>query len=340
MAPPPDLLSISNEELISSGWTSNASNKDAPIVAACRHLLKPNGSVIGDEVAHAILPRFPTLCSAVPADNFPHNQALLGVGDATKRPLTHSRIRHFILNELGPQLNQLGYGRGDRIALVLPNGPELALAIFGISHWASCLPLNANGAPSELKKDLQAAGTSLIIGLAGTASLAIQDIAQQLAIPFCGLKPSATETGIFHLETDSVAGRGSRNGSSIPNDHECEVLVLFTSGTTGNKKLVPHRLGDMLIAAACIALSWNLTPGDVNCNLMPLFHVGGIVRQIFSPILSAGSVICCPSLTQLSSGNSFYKMRVRRHRESIQSLLGTMLLQPCTRCCLRLCLRQ
>jgi acyl-coenzyme A synthetase/AMP-(fatty) acid ligase len=74
-----------------------------------------------------------------------------------------------------------------------------------------------------------------------------------------------------------------------------EVLVLFTSGTTGNKKLAPHKMGDMLTAAATIALSWDLIPKDVNCNLMPLFHVGGIVRQVFSPIFSGVCVICCPS---------------------------------------------
>ena len=80
-----------------------------------------------------------------------------------------------------------------------------------------------------------------------------------------------------------------------PNNHDDEVLVLFTSGTTGNKKIVSHKLGEMLVATATISLSWDLTSADVNCNLMPLFHVGGIVRQVFSPILSGGCVICCPS---------------------------------------------
>ncbi|CAJ1970404.1 unnamed protein product [Cylindrotheca closterium] len=294
---------MESEAMISIGSNKHETGKEAPIVAACRHLLKPNGSIIGDEVAKAILPRFPDLCSALPADSFPHHQALLGTGDTHRAPLTQSRVRQFILSEFGPQLHQLGYGSGDRIALVLPNGPELALAILSISHWASCLPLNANGAPSELKKDLEAANTSLIIGIAGVESRAIQDIAQHLGIPFCGLKPSSTETAIFRIETDRFqreqTGRKEQEngyrGHLLPNDHQSEVLVLFTSGTTGNKKLVPHRLGDMLIAAACIAVSWNLTPEDVNCNLMPLFHVGGIVRQVFAPILSAGSVICCPS---------------------------------------------
>jgi acyl-CoA synthetase (AMP-forming)/AMP-acid ligase II/acetyltransferase-like isoleucine patch superfamily enzyme len=95
----------------------------------------------------------------------------------------------------------------------------------------------------------------------------------------------------------------------LSNDHEDEVLVLFTSGTTGNKKLVPHKLGDMMIAAAVIAVSWNLSPTDINCNLMPLFHVGGIVRQVFAPILSAGSVICCPSF----DAHLFWQLLLGQH---------------------------
>jgi acyl-CoA synthetase (AMP-forming)/AMP-acid ligase II/acetyltransferase-like isoleucine patch superfamily enzyme len=304
----------------------------SPLVSACRYLLQPNGSINGDNVAKAILPNFPDLCSALPVDCFANRQALLGIDD--RRPLTHARIRDFILKELGPQLHEMGYGRGDRIALVLPNGPELGLAILGIAQWASCLPMNANGASSELRKDLHAAKAALVIGMADD-SAAIQDMARGLDIPFCGLKPSEYEVGVFSLlpmtaytakfsfklelgksdelccTTDPVCSGGDANAifatnsmdrhhrfkghKYLSNDHNNEVLVLFTSGTTGNKKLVPHKLGDMLIAAAVIAVSWNLSPEDVNCNLMPLFHVGGIVRQIFAPILSAGSVICCPA---------------------------------------------
>jgi acyl-CoA synthetase (AMP-forming)/AMP-acid ligase II/acetyltransferase-like isoleucine patch superfamily enzyme len=280
----------------------------SPLVSACRHLLQPNGSIRGDQVADAILPQFPDLCSSLPSDTFAERRALLGV-DSSKRFLHHARIRSFILEELGPKLHALGLGRGDRIALVLPNGPELALAILGVAHWASCLPLNANGAPSELKKDLKLAKASIVVGIEGESS--IREIAMSLNIPFCGLAPSQTETGIFHLipHNDIVSTTSTFMDDTndekkdevyvcshmLPNRHDDEVLVLFTSGTTGNKKLVPHKLGDMLIAAACIAVSWNLTPYDVNCNLMPLFHVGGIVRQVFAPLLSAGSVICCPS---------------------------------------------
>ncbi len=360
----------------------NSRSLAAPIVSACRHLLQPNGSIKGSDVAKAVLPHFDDLCSTLPVESFGDRNALYGV-DGKRRPITHTRIRDFVLNEFGPILHEYGFGRGQRIALVLPNGPELALAILACAHWASCVPLNANGAISELKKDLQACRAKMIIGMARTAEgafsdnlVALQDMARALNIPFYGMIPSEHEVGIFQILPMSlpskvpmgVASQANRaydenfmmiqgcdsstedasccgtsmsaklnphtnyNQNSYPlerlatynflsNDHEDEVLVLFTSGTTGNKKLVPHKLGDMIVAAAVIAVSWNLNHEDINCNLMPLFHVGGIVRQVFSPILSAGSVICCPSF----DADLFWQLLLSKHPSQSASENGVTL---------------
>ncbi|KAI8842208.1 hypothetical protein BJ741DRAFT_698104 [Chytriomyces cf. hyalinus JEL632] len=69
------------------------------------------------------------------------------------------------------------------------------------------------------------------------------------------------------------------------------VMILRTSGTSGNKKTVPYTLRTLVVGAKCVAQSWGLGPGDVNLNMMPLYHVGGIVRNLLAPILSGGTVI-------------------------------------------------
>lgn len=261
-----------------------------------------------------------------------------------RQPISHLEIRDFLL-EVGQLLHRHSVGRGHRIAVVLPNGPELALAILAISCWSSCVPLNACGATAELEADLQLAGVHLVISLHPNHSsdMSIHQLAEKVGIPCWGLIPDGKRAGIFTLvphATHAVqpilhrAGGNDHTGANsaiatseadrsagdvvssndlkfwdpqhprthhlaesllLPNQHMDEVLVLFTSGTTGSKKLVPHLLADVLVATACISVSWNLTEQDTNCNLMPLFHVGGIIRQVFSPILSGGAVICCPS---------------------------------------------
>ena len=39
-------------------------------------------------------------------------------------------------------LNEFGIGRGDRVAIVLPNGPEMAAAFIGIASCSTAAPLN------------------------------------------------------------------------------------------------------------------------------------------------------------------------------------------------------
>lgn len=250
------------------------------ILNSCRHVLKPNGSIIGRDMAAAILPNFPTLLSAIPSGR------QLALRSIDGRPgISHQRLRQFV-RDFGAQLHAMGYGKGDRIALVLPNGPELALAILGVSQWASSVPLNAT-AP-ELASDLQRCGAALVIGLAPASASdpsAVRDCALSLGIPFAGVLSSATEAGIFDLQPPLTTRFGTKfQHDAAPNAAEDEVLVLFTSGTTGSKKLVPHAQADILVAAACIGLSWDLQPFDVCLNMMPLFH-GSSVESSLPPIL-------------------------------------------------------
>ena len=309
---------------------SNEKGDEAPLLAASQHLLKDNGAISGREVGKCILPQFSTLESAIPQVSSRH--ALASVDG--RKALTHNRIREFVMEDFGTALHGLGFGRGDRIAVILPNGPELGLAIFSLAQWGASVPLSASSTKDELIADLKRSGASLVIGpyngkvdyddnedideqylisSAGNTDWSafehVEDAAKEANVPFVGMAPSRSEAGCFQLVIETQQQDSSfRYGDSIeykplrksgeadtsPNTHDDQVLILFTSGTTGQKKLVPHCLGDILIAATVISLSWALCSTDVNCNLMPLFHVGGIVRQIFSPFLSASAVICCP----------------------------------------------
>ena len=336
-----ELASLKSSVAPESTWS-------APLVKHSEYLLQPNGSILGASVAKSILPRFPDLLSAIPVI---HNPALRCV-DFARQALTHAEIRVFLQHTGSVLHEQWKLGRGHRVALVLPNGPELALAILAVSCYCCVVPLNAFGAVNELQADLQRAAVDAVITLSADdehANPQVQRVIAEQGLPFIALQPDMSRAGLFCLarpseprtyqpprhgeallgvalgdEADRSAGDTTprnphgHNSSfamnhqhciaktnvdddhhhphwAIPNQHQDEVLVLFTSGTTGQKKLVPHLLQDVLVATACIAVSWKLTPYDTNCNLMPLFHVGGIIRQVYSPILSGGCVICCPA---------------------------------------------
>ncbi|TPX75427.1 hypothetical protein CcCBS67573_g03290 [Chytriomyces confervae] len=106
----------------------------------------------------------------------------------------------------------------------------------------------------------------------------------------------STRSGVSLTRNNLSLSRSMRSVQSIavpvkyttPNDH---VLILRTSGTSGNKKTVPYTLRTLVLGAKCVADSWGLGPSEVNLNMMPLYHIGGIVRNLLAPILSGGTVI-------------------------------------------------
>ncbi|KAJ3121583.1 hypothetical protein HK100_012325 [Physocladia obscura] len=87
-------------------------------------------------------------------------------------------------------------------------------------------------------------------------------------------------------------GNSYREDLTEPNDI---VMILRTSGTSGNKKTVPYTLKTLIVGAKCVADTWELKAGkDINLNMMPLYHVGGIVRNLLAPMVSQSTVIITP----------------------------------------------
>src|SRR6516165_4789166 len=76
----------------------------------------------------------------------PDAPAILAPGRA---PLTYGRLYQHI-DKMGRALRATGIGRRDRVAVVLPNGPELAVAILTVEAIAVCAPLNPAYGTEEL----------------------------------------------------------------------------------------------------------------------------------------------------------------------------------------------
>jgi non-ribosomal peptide synthetase component F len=71
-------------------------------------------------------------------------------------------------------------------------------------------------------------------------------------------------------------------------------LVLHTSGTTSRPKLVPLTHANLCASAHHIGLTLGLNPNDRCLNVMPLFHIHGLVGAVLSTLAAGGSVVCTP----------------------------------------------
>src|SRR6266852_5130245 len=82
------------------------------------------------------------------AQRIPDAPAILAPGRA---PLTYSRLYQHI-EKTGRALRAMGIGHRDRVAVVLPNGPEMAVAVLSVAASAACAPINPAYEAEELDR--------------------------------------------------------------------------------------------------------------------------------------------------------------------------------------------
>ena len=197
-------------------------------------------------------------------------------------------------------LNGVGIGRGDRVGIVLPNGPEMATCFVGVAAACTAAPLNPAYTADEFDFDLSDLKPRAIILLDGDATPA-RAVAQRLSIPIMGLQPQAdAAAGLYALQTsDLPAAAASQPGAAGPDDM---ALVLHTSGTTARPKIVPLTNRNLAASAGHIAASLALGPADVCLNVMPLFHIHGLVAAVLSSLRAGGGVCCTPGFNAFKFG--------------------------------------
>ncbi len=192
-------------------------------------------------------------------------------------------------------LNRLGIGRNDPVAMVLPNGPEAAGAFLCIAAGATTAPLNPAYTEDEFDFYLQDLDARLLVVSAGAQTPALP-VAQRLGIPVAELRFSATDpAGQFTLH--GTPGETSRGGFAESDD---VALVLHTSGTTSRPKIVPLTQANCCASALSIAETLALTPADLCLNVMPLFHIHGLIAAVLSSLAAGASVACAPGFNALT----------------------------------------
>jgi acyl-CoA synthetase (AMP-forming)/AMP-acid ligase II len=195
-------------------------------------------------------------------------------------------------------LNALGLGRGDRVAIVLPNGPEMASAFVSIAAGTTTAPLNPGYRRKEYDFYLEDLGAKALVVERGSESEAI-DSARSLGIAVLVLSvPDGAPAGQFELKADPDVPleRSAPAGSAGPDD---VALVLHTSGTTSRPKIVPLLHRNVCASARNIRTTLRLTPDDRCMNVMPLFHIHGLMAPVLASLSAGASVACTPGFNAL-----------------------------------------
>jgi len=221
------------------------------------------------------------------AERSPDHPAILGLSQS---PLSYSKLGGQIETVVS-FLNSHNIGRNDPVAIVLKNGPNMATTFLSIASGATSTPLNPNYTASEYAFYLEDLQAKAVVVEKESANPVI-DVAAEMGIPIIHLAThDSSPAGSFTLSTAIPETPCAHGGMARPSD---TALILHTSGTTSRPKMVPLTHKNLTTSAVNIQRTLELRPNDLCLNIMPLFHIHGLVAAVLGTIASGGSIVCTP----------------------------------------------
>ncbi|MGZ8444780.1 MAG: AMP-binding protein [Candidatus Binatia bacterium] len=218
------------------------------------------------------------------AEHAPEAVAICAPG---RSALTYGGLRSQV-DRVGRCLNVRGVHHSDRVAIVLPNGPDMAATFVGVAANAICAPLNPAYSRREFEFYLSDLKPKALIVQSGMNSAAVA-VAEERAIAIIELSPKpgaadgVLDWGAYH--------QGAPATFSLPQTNDI-ALILHTSGTTSRPKLVPLTHANLIASAGNIAATLRLSEADLCLNVMPLFHIHGLVGALLASLAAGAGVVC------------------------------------------------
>lgn len=207
-----------------------------------------------------------------------HDGTVLSYSDLLRKIMADAR-----------QLAGLGITAGHRIISMPANDVDGAVRTLAAASIAGCAVINPLSAAPEVER--------IATALRPAAILAAEDIAAKtralglrLGIPVIAADQARSGGA---LRADQPIGRPPVRRQTEQTDWTG--IILSTSGTTASGKFVPLSWPTMLAAANASATAYRLTRADRRLNIMPLFHVQGLVGSLLSALVSGGSILLIPS---------------------------------------------
>jgi len=194
-------------------------------------------------------------------------------------PLTYAELRSQVTS---PEFSSC-FSLGERVAVVLQNGKEMAVCMLTVMNWACAVPLNPNFTEAELLASMEQLRCTTAVVQSGPAGEAARKAAVHLGLRVLTLSKGSGKA--LSLE----GPRQPTKETSLPKEQR-EVLLLKTSGTTSKGKVVTFTLERLSLAARYNARCLKLGKGSVCLSMMPLYHIAGISVN-FLASMSAGATV-------------------------------------------------
>ena len=179
---------------------------------------------------------------------------------------------------------ELGIGRGDRVAILSQNRPDYLVLLYACARLGAMLvPLNWRLAVAEQLFILNDAGVKALI-LEQAFEGVLEDLAPGTSVVGLDFGPPRGTT------FENLLARGEGTGRNPHTDLSCPLLIVYTSGTTGRPKGAVLRQEALFWNGVMSQHMHNMTSDDHVLTVLPFFHVGGLNIQT-TPALQLGASV-------------------------------------------------
>jgi acyl-CoA synthetase (AMP-forming)/AMP-acid ligase II/acyl carrier protein len=186
-------------------------------------------------------------------------------------------------------LRSLGVGRTDRVAVVLPDGPEAAVAMVAVAAGAVCVPLSPGFTDDEYQRYF--AELHLAMLLTHAHSNSASRAAHTLGIPVIEVVTRPHDgAGAFGI-VGQVPQRAADDEFASGAD---DAFMLLTSGSTSRPKTVPLTHASVCLSARNVGTVLELGSRDRLLSVLPLFHGHGLISGLLAALAAGSSVVCTP----------------------------------------------
>jgi oxalate---CoA ligase len=184
-----------------------------------------------------------------------------------------------------------------RIAFATPRGSAGLFGFLSAVEVGTCCPLDAKLTGREFTDALAALEPDvLLVAEPDPAALAA---ARAAGIPCVGFRLDASQ-GDCTVRT--WPGREADKGRTLRTPLllggvEAPAILMRTSGTTADPKLVGLSHANVIAATVAMASVFHLVPDDICLTPMPLHHVHGLIAGALSALAAGSSIHCCESFS-------------------------------------------
>ncbi len=272
------------------------------------------------------------------ARRFPNKSAIIYYGTE----ITYTELWNSIL-KFATYLKDIGVRKGDRVAINLPNSPHFVIAYYGILR-ANAVVVSTDPMLNDegLKVLLEDSGSKVLVTMAQSLA-AMKDIkTKSLEKIIAGeytdyvpenptippqpymMKPAGTAKSV---KSWSGIMKGKIDPPAVEVGPDDNALIMYTSGTTGDRKGALHTHWGMVVNSMRPAF-WNFHyPSSVHLSVLPFFHITGLHYGMTAPVFTGGTMVILSRWDREAALQAVEKYRCT-HWTNISTMVVDMLSVP------------